>query len=628
MSSEALLILQKHWKHDKFRQPQEQIIKNVLEGKDTLALLPTGGGKSICFQVPGMMLNGICLVISPLIALIKDQVENLEKKNIKAIALLGGISQNETSDLLDNCEFGNYKFLYLSPERLQQDWILERIKKLPINLIAIDEAHCVSQWGHDFRPAYLKINVLKEHFINTPFIALTASATSRVQEDIIENLKLENTTTFTSSFKRDNLAYHVVLSEDKLYKIEQILNKNKQSSIIYVRNRRSCIETADNLKKLGYSSTFYHGGLSVKDKNSNMKKWMNNECQVMVATNAFGMGIDKPDVKTVIHIQLPENIENYYQEAGRAGRNEEKAFAILISSPGDIEMAKNQFIEVLPNKKFLKEVYHKLNSFFQIAYGEGYNSKFSFNLNQFCNQYKLPVMKTYNALQFLDRQSIITLNTEFTEKTSIQFVLESKEIIRYMSLHKNEEDIITNILRTYTGIFDIETNINTVLIAKKSNASEKEVIKTLESLEQSGCIIISKLNNDSSITFNEIREDDLTINRVSKYLENQNNLKKNQFKEVIHYIKNEECKTNFILNYFDEKTDENCGICSYCISLKKTDNTLIQNQIIKLLEKAPISSREIENQLIFSTKEILSALQVLLESEKIKINNINQYTLI
>ena len=628
MSSEALLILQKYWKHDKFRQPQEQIIQNVLEGKDTLALLPTGGGKSICFQVPGMMLNGICLVISPLIALIKDQVENLEKKNIKAIALLGGISQNETSDLLDNCEFGNYKFLYLSPERLQQDWILERIKKLPINLIAIDEAHCVSQWGHDFRPAYLKINVLKQHFNKTPFIALTASATSRVQKDIIENLKLENVSTYTSSFKRENLSYYVVQTEDKLYKIEQILNKNKQSSIIYVRNRRSCIETSENLNKLGFSSTFYHGGLSVKDKNSNMKKWMNNECQAMVATNAFGMGIDKPDVKTVIHIQLPENIENYYQEAGRAGRNEEKAFAILITSPGDIEIAKNQFIEVLPNKAFLKDVYHKLNSFFQIAYGEGYNFNFSFNLNHFCSQYKLPVMKTYNALQFLDRQSIISLSTEFTEKTSIQFILESKEIIRYMSLHKNEEDIITNILRTYTGIFDIETNINTVLIAKKSNVSEKEVVKTLENLEKSGCIIISKLNNDSSITFNEIREDDLTINRVSKYLENQNNLKKNQFKEVIHYIKNEECKTNFILNYFDEKTDEKCGICSYCISLKKTDNTLIQNQIIKLLEKAPISSREIENQLTFSTKEILSALQVLLESEKIKINNINQYTLI
>ena len=628
MSSEALLILQKHWKHDKFRQPQEQIIQNVLAGNDTLALLPTGGGKSICFQVPGMILNGICLVVSPLIALIKDQVENLEKKNIKAVALLGGISQNETSDLLDNCEFGNYKFLYLSPERLQQDWVLERIKKLPINLIAIDEVHCVSQWGHDFRPAYLKINILKEHFNKTPFIALTASATLRVQQDIIESLKLNNTTTFKGSFKRENLSYYVVLTEDKLHKIEQILNKNKQSSIIYVRNRRSCIETSENLNKLGYSSTFYHGGLSIKDKNTNMKKWMDNECQVMVATNAFGMGIDKPDVKTVIHIQLPENIENYYQEAGRAGRNEEKAFAILITSPGDIETAKNQFIEVLPNKDFLKNVYHKLNSFFKIAYGEGYNSKFSFNLNQFCNQYKLPVMKTYNALQFLDRQSIITLNAEFSEKTSIQFVLESKEIIRYMSLHRNEEEIIINILRTYTGIFDIETNINTVLIAKKAHVTEKEVLKTLENLEQNGCIIITKLNNDSSITFNEIREDDLTINRVSKYLENQNNLKKNQFNEVIHYINNEQCKTNFILNYFGEKTNENCGVCSYCMSLKKSDSNLIQNQILKLLEKAPISSREIENQLSFSTNEILYAIQVLLESEKIKINKINQYTLI
>lgn len=626
--SEALQILQKYWKHNSFRNPQEQIIENVLEGKDTLALLPTGGGKSICFQVPAMMLNGICLVISPLIALMKDQIQNLEQKNIKAIALYGGISQNETSDLLDNCEFGNYKFLYLSPERLQQDWVLERIKKLPINIIAIDEAHCISQWGHDFRPAYLKLNVLKEHFHKTPFIALTASANSRVQKDIIDNLNFNNPTTFTTTFKRDNLSFYVVLTEDKLHKIEQILNKNKQSSIIYVRNRRSCIELSENLNKLGYNCTFFHGGLSVKDKNTNMEKWKNNQCQVIVATNAFGMGIDKQDVKTVIHIQLPENLENYYQEAGRAGRNGEKAFAILLTSTSDIQIAKNQFIEVLPNKSFLKEVYQKLNSYFQIAYGEGYNSKYTFNLNQFCAKYKLPVIKTYNALHFLDRQSIITLNSEFTEKTSIQFIIESKEVIRYMSLHKNEEEIIATILRTYTGIFEIETNINTVLIAKKAHASENEVIKTLENLETSGCIVISKLNNDSSITFNEIREDDLTINRVSKFLENQNKLKTNQFKEVINYINSEKCKTNFILNYFDEVTQDNCGFCSYCMSLKKNETGLIQNEILNLLLQKPITSREIENHLSFSTTEILNALQILLETEKIKINKTNQYTLI
>jgi ATP-dependent DNA helicase RecQ len=626
MANEALHILQKHWKHEGFRKPQEEIINTVLEGKDALALLPTGGGKSVCYQVPGMLLNGICLVISPLIALIKDQVDSLQKRDIKAIALIGGISQNETIDLLDNCEHGNYKFLYLSPERIQQDWILERIKRLPINLIAIDEAHCVSQWGHDFRPAYLKIKILKEHFPGIPFLALTASATERVQKDICENLKLDDPTVFKSSFARKNLAYHVIKTEDKLYKVEQILRKNTQSSIIYVRNRKSCIETSEILTKLGFTSTFYHGGLSIKDKNANMLKWMENKAQVIVATNAFGMGIDKPDVKTVIHIQLPENLENYYQEAGRAGRNEEKAFAILITSSGDIQTAKNQFIAVLPDKIFLKQVYAKLNSFFKIAYGEGFNECFAFNLNQFCTKYDLAVLKTYNALQFLDSQGIITLQNEFSEKTNIQFIIPSKEVIRYMSLHSHEEEIITTILRTYSGIFDIATSINISLIAKKAKTEEKKVIEVIENLKRVNCIEVHALNNDSTITFNEIREDNLTINRVSKFLENQNELKTNQFERVLNYISDEKsCKSNLILSYFDENPISNCGICSFCLSIEKKDTENTSRKIIALLEEAPKSSRELENKLTFSSEEIIFALQILLESDKIAINKINQY---
>ena len=433
--SKPLQILQTYWKHNSFRPLQEEIIHAVLEGKDTFALLPTSGGKSICYQIPGMQLDGICLVISPLIALIKDQVQNLQNKGIKAISLLGGIPQNETIDLLDNCEFGNYKFLYLSPERMQQDWIVERLKRLPINLIAIDEAHCVSQWGHDFRPSYLKIKDLKNHFPKVPFLALTASATQRVQEDIIEHLALENPVRFQKSFERSNLAYHVIETEDKLYKVRQILSKNPQSSIIYVRNRKSCLEIASQLQSLGLKSTYFHGGLPAKEKESNMQLWLENKVQVMVATNAFGMGIDKPDVKTVIHIQLPESLENYYQEAGRAGRNGEKAFGILLVSVGDIEIAKKQFLSSLPDKDFLKEIYIKLNNYFQIAYGEGFNEAFNFNLNQFCSQYNFPVLKTFNTLQYLDRQAVITLQNEYSEKVSLQFTVPSKEVIRYMSLH-------------------------------------------------------------------------------------------------------------------------------------------------------------------------------------------------
>lgn len=627
--SEALQILQKYWKHDSFREPQEKIIQSVLSGNDTFALLPTGGGKSVCFQIPAMMLNGICLVISPLIALMKDQVQNLQSKNIKAIALTGGVSQDEVIDILDNCQFGNYKFLYLSPERLQHDWIVERLKQIPINLIAIDEAHCVSQWGNDFRPAYLKISTLKEHFPSTPFLALTATANKRVQEDICTHLALVNPKVFTKSFTRENLAYHVIKTEDKLFKVQQILTKNPQSSIIYVRNRKSCIETSQQLNQLGFTCTYYHGGLPSKEKEKNMQSWLENKAQVMVATNAFGMGIDKPDVKTVLHIQLPENIENYYQEAGRAGRNGEKAFGIIVTNTSDIDYTKRQFIDVLPDKKFVRDVYVKLNNYFRIAYGEGFNESFSFNLNQFCSHYNFPILKAFNSIQFLDRQGILTFQSESTEKISLQFIIPSKEVIRYISLHPHDEPIITSILRTYSGIFDVETTINPHLIAKKSNCTETRVEEVIDQLTSSNCIVLHAKNNDSSITFNEVREDDLTINRVAKFLEHQNNLKETQFQSVVHYITNEDsCKNKLLLAYFDEITKKECGICSYCVSQKKANPIENTQSIIKLLQRKALSSREIENQLHISAEATIFALQLLLENHTVKINSNNQYYLI
>jgi len=627
--SEALLLLQKYWKHETFRTPQEEIIQSVLDGNDTFALLPTGGGKSVCFQIPALLLNGICLVVSPLIALMKDQVQNLQSRNIKAIALTGGVSQDEVIDILDNCQFGNYKFLYLSPERLQHDWIVERLKQLPINLIAIDEAHCVSQWGHDFRPAYLKISELKTAFPKTPFLALTATATKRVQEDICKNLALENPQFFTKSFTRENLAYHVIKTEDKLFKIQQILTKNPQSSIIYVRNRKSCIETSQQLNQLGFSTTFYHGGLPAKEKEKNMQSWLENKSQVIVATNAFGMGIDKSDVKTVIHIQLPENIENYYQEAGRAGRNGEKAFGIILTNSGDIDYTKRQFLDVLPDKKFVRDVYVKLNNYFRIAYGEGFNESFAFNLNQFCSHYNFPILKAFNSLQFLDRQGILTFQSESSEKISLQFIIPSKEVIRYISLHPHDEPIITTILRTYSGIFDVETTINPHLVAKKSNTTEAAVEKVIDQLAESQCILLHAKNNDSSITFNEVREDDLTINRVAKFLAHQNQLKQDQFQSVIDYISNEDCcKNKQLLAYFEEITEEDCGICSYCFSKKKSNPKENTDLILQLLQKDNLSSREIENSLQISPEATIFALQLLLEHHKIAINSYNQYYLL
>lgn len=625
---EAQQILKKYWDYDSFRNPQEEIIQSVLEGKDTFALLPTGGGKSICFQVPAMMKQGICLVISPLIALMKDQIQNLEKRNIKAIALTGGISSDETIDLLDNCLFGNYKFLYLSPERLQSDWILERIKGLPINLIAIDEAHCVSQWGHDFRPAYLKISKLKEFFPKTPFLALTASATQRVQEDICAQLGLATPHLFKKSFARDNIAYMVFEAEDKLFRIQQILTKNPEPSIIYVRNRKACHDVAAQVGAMGFKSTFYHGGLTSKEKTKNMQSWMTEEAQVMVATNAFGMGIDKPNVRTVIHIQIPENIENYYQEAGRAGRNGAKSFAVLLLSPSDIQTTKNQFLGVLSDKTFLKEVYLKLNNYFQIGYGEGINETYSFNLNQFCHHYKFPVLKTFNALQFLDNQGIITLSKEFSEKISLQFLLDSREMLRYISLNPSDEPVITTILRNYSGIFEMETTINTTMISKKSGITEENVIEVLKRMHQKDICVLHSQSNDSQLTFNEVREDDLTINRISKFLEQQNDIKIRQFESVVQYaLDKTHCKSQLISQYFGEENTTACGICSVCITQKKTEKSPIEiaQSILNLLKNSAITSREIENSLEISSEETIFAIQLLLENGKIALNNQNQY---
>jgi len=627
---EALTILQKYWKHDTFRSLQTEIIDSVLSDQDTFALMPTGGGKSICFQIPAMMKDGICLVISPLIALMKDQVANLQKRNIKAIALTGGIKSDEMIDLLDNCQFGNYKFLYLSPERLQSDWILERIKNLPINLIVIDEAHCVSQWGHDFRPAYLKISTLKKHFPKLPFLALTATATPRVKQDIITELGLQNPQIFQKSFARENIAYMVFEVEDKLFRIEQILKKNPQPSIIYVRNRKSCLDIAEQLQTLGFKTTYYHGGLSSKDKDKNMQLWMQEKAQIIVATNAFGMGIDKANVKTVIHIQLPENIENYYQEAGRAGRNGDKAFAVLLTSPSDIIQAENQFIQVLPDKKFLNLMFVKLCNYFQIAYGEGINEQFTFNLNHFCLKYGFPTLKTYNAIQFLDRQGIIQLSQEFSEKIKLQFLISSKEIMRYMSMNPNDEEIILAILRTYPGIYEMQTAFNLQLIAKKSNHSETEIQAVLQKLKEKEIVEYHSKNNDTSLIFNEVREDDRTISRVSKYLENQNQLKKEQLEAVLHYVREKKtCKSKLILSYFGEKPITDCGICSYCITKtdKKRDSPTLSKKIVALLKIEDLNSREIQSKTNNNQDEVILALQQLLENNYIKVKPNNKYTL-
>ncbi len=625
-------ILERYWNFTAFRPFQEDIINAVIEGEDTFVLLPTGGGKSICFQIPALAKEGICIVISPLVALMKNQVDTLIEKGIKAIALTSGLSYDRLDTLLDNCIYGNYKFLYLSPERLQQELVQDRIRQMNVNLIAVDEAHCISQWGNDFRPSYKKINILRQLHPAVNVVALTASATPKVVDDIIEELGFIKPKIFKQSFARPNLAYLVFHEDDKLYRIETILKKYKASSIIYVRNRKSTLEISQFLKTKGITATNYHGGLSNREKDESLNQWLHNQVQVMVATNAFGMGIDKPDVKTVIHINLPDSMESYFQEAGRVGRNGEKAFAVILKNKSDELLVKNQFLSVLPTADFIKLVYRKLSNYFQISYGEGEYTTHDFNFNHFCKTYNFSSVLTYNALQLLDRTSIISLAKQFNRQISVQFIISNDKIFKYLETHPDLNLIVKSILRSYGGISEHPTKINTLRIAEKSSVDEDTLITALERLETDLVISLNRTKTDAQITFIEPREDDKTINRITAIIEQQNTLKHEQVQSVLNYVNNDSiCKNIQLLSYFGEENVTPCGNCSVCIkaekNISKNEIIALKKRIIEALEHGDLSSRMLAETLACSEKNIKNVLPLLLEHGIITITKKNTYKL-
>ncbi|MEC3966876.1 ATP-dependent DNA helicase RecQ [Flagellimonas halotolerans] len=627
MHKDTTSILKKFWGYDDFRGPQKEIIDNVLSGKDVLALMPTGGGKSICYQVPSLAMEGICIVISPLVALIQDQVAQLKKRNIKAVALTGGIPPDELNDLLDNCLYGNYKFLYLSPERLQQPIVQERIPQMNINLIAIDEAHCISQWGNDFRPAYLECAILKELVPNKPIIALTATATPRVVNDIVENLELENVVIFKDSFSRSNINFRVKRSEDKLYQLKKYMAKVPGSAIVYVRSRKMSISLVNFLVKNGISASFFHGGIPKSDKEEKLNLWLSFKVRAMVATNAFGMGVDKPDVRLVVHYHIPDSLESYFQEAGRAGRDGKPSTAIILTSKEDKDKAKQQFLSTLPDVAFVKKVYSKLNNYFQISYGELVSEPLAFEFNAFCKRYEFNPNLTFNAIRILDQNSVLSLAENFKEKTTLQFVASKSGIFEYLDKNRKTAPIIQTILRTYGGITEYDTKINLYMLSKKTGASEEYLKKILQQLADDGIVEYQNNTSDLEVTFLVPREDDHTINLFAKKIKDFNQVKQNNMAAMLGYVSNKKvCRNIYLLNYFGEKTAEKCGTCDICTKKEKVASPYdLEKRIMELLEIRPHSSRQLEKAIGANEKELLKTLERLLEDELVSLNFKNEY---
>lgn len=621
-------ILERYWKYTSFKPFQEDIINAVINKEDTFALLPTGGGKSLCYQIPALYFEGLCVVVSPLIALMQNQVNELKRKGIKAIALTSGMSFKDLDMALDNAIYGKYKFLYLSPERLEQHLVKERIQQMKISLIAVDEAHCISQWGYDFRPAYLNIAKLRDWHPTASCIALTATAKSDIIADITTKLDFIAPMLFQGSFKRDNIGLSVINAEDKWYHLTKFLNASLSSSIVYVRTRKASKELSKQLSESGFSSSFFHGGLSNEEKTNRLNDWVSNRTAIMVATTAFGMGINKQDVDTVIHYNLPESLESYYQEVGRAGRNGLPARAILLHKPIDKELLHKQFIGNLPSIEDVKFIYKKLCNFFQIAYGEKVETSFQFNFKTFCHTYQLRGKLTYNCLEILDRNGIIDLNQKFNFNTHIQFITDNHSLFTYLERHNDLALVVKTFLRTYGGIFDYDTKVNLDVIIKKLRISEKHLIATLKQLEKDQIISLKLANNDSEITFLKPREDDLTINPFASIINHQTQIKKDQVASVIGYVENtSKCRQIQVLNYFGEETSANCGICSVCDKKESSlgSTATLNTLILDAIRSKSLSSRELSASLDFNTKDVLKSLQELLEDDKITITKSNKY---
>lgn len=562
-------ILKDYWGYDSFRPLQEGIIQSVWEGRDTLGLMPTGGGKSLTFQVPVMAMKGICLVVTPLIALMKDQVDNLRERGIKAAAVYSGMSRGEILTTLENCIFGDFKFLYVSPERLSSDIFRVKLQAMDVCLLVVDESHCISQWGYDFRPSYLKIAEIRQLLEGVPVLALTATATGAVEKDIQDRLLFKEKNVFRMSFARENLSYVVRAVDNKVGELVHILRSVPGTGIVYVRSRQGTRETARALQKAGISADFFHAGLSYEEKIFKQNAWRFNECRVMVATNAFGMGIDKPDVRTVIHLDLPNSPEEYFQEAGRAGRDGSRSYAILLYSKADSVKLKKRISDSFPDRDFITRTYEALGNFFQVAVGAGYNNVYDFNLYEFCAAFKLPALQAHHALKILELAGYVEYTEEIETRSRIRILVYRDEMYS-LRLEKDMEALLQMILRSYTGVFSDDVYIDESLLAARLGKNRQEVYDMLVSLSKARYIHYVPRKKTPFIVFTTAREEPRFVAISRTVYEERKKRFEKRIHSMIDYAEEEAvCRARLLLIYFGEDNPTDCGCCDVC--LKKNE---------------------------------------------------------
>lgn len=617
-------ILKQYWGYDHFRGIQEDIIRSVGEGHDTLGLMPTGGGKSITFQVPALSKPGLCLVITPLIALMKDQVNNLRGRGIKAAAVYSGMTREEIVVALENCIFGDYKFLYISPERLDTDIFRIKLRSMHVNLITVDESHCISQWGYDFRPAYLTIAQVRELLPGVPVLALTATATPQVVKDIQQRLGFQTENVFRMSFERQNLAYIVRRTESKTDELLHILNRTEGAAVVYTRNRKRTKETAQLLEASGISATFYHAGLTNAVKDERQKAWIDGKIRVMVATNAFGMGIDKPDVRLVVHLDLPDSPEAYFQEAGRAGRDGNKAYAVLLYARSDKTLLTKRIADTFPDKDYIRKVYEDIQYYYQMAMGDGRGCTFAFNLDEFCHNFKHFPVQADSALKILTRAGYLEYTNEQDNASRLMFTLRKDELYR---IHENSEDtekLLQCILRSYTGLFSDYAYINEETLALRTGLTRQQVYDTLLLLTRRHIVHYIPGKKTPYIIYTRERQEARRILLSKDVYEDRKENFTARIRAMIAYADSEDkCRSRMLLHYFGEQNSHNCGVCDVCLQrhssgLRQSEFDDIATEIRRQLASGPLFPDELKSRIDAPSDRFRQVLAFLLEQELIR----------